>query len=135
MSMRTYGIETKGVVLRYGELVDLLKANKNTIKGLSSEEIDNEEYELIDFTYDIDFATYYSEFDGYIDLEQSGEREYFEYEDIILLELKKNNLFEKYENQEEIYDELIDTLKQVGINVDRDYIVNHYGYINGTETS
>lgn len=135
MSMRTYGIETKGVILRYNELVDLIKENKDTIKGLSIEEIDNEEYDLVDFTYNIDFATYYGEFNGYIDLKESNKREYFDYEDIILLELKKNSLFEKYENQEEIYNELIDTLKQVGINVDRNYIVNHYGYINGTETS
>ena len=137
MAMRTYGVETKGMVLTLNELQTLLTLNKDNIT-YDFGDIDNIDFdEIIDFSYTINFATFIGEFNGYLDIERTQERVYYgdRYgggEDIILFELKKNNLFEKYENRDEIIAELKETLSNVGIIVDNDYIEEHFGYVSGS---
>ena len=147
MAMRTYGVETKGMILTINELYNLIKLNKKNIKQKFEledrwkkvfEDIDNIEFEdILDFTYNINFATFIGEFNGYLDIDKTQERMYFgdRYsgsEDVILFELMKNNLYEKYNNREEIIQELKDDLKAVGIVVDNDYVERHFGYICGS---
>ena len=139
MAMRTHGVETKGMILTINELQNLMKLNKENIEQkFELEDIDNIEFEdILDFTYNINFATFIGEFNGYLDIDKTQERMYFgdRYygsEDIILFELMKNNLYEKYNNREEIIQELKDDLKAVGIIVDNNYVERHFGYICGS---
>ena len=89
--------------------------------------------DIIDFTYEIEFATFIGEFEGYLEVDKTQERKYFNGDDIIILELKKyHSLYEKYENRDEIIAELKETLSKVGIEVDEEYIEEHYGFITGS---
>jgi len=139
MAMRTYGVETKGMILTLNELRTLLTSNKENIKNKDLfVDIDNIEFdEIIDFTYNINFATFIGDFNGYLEVDKTQERVYFggkfdSGEDIILIELMKNNLFEKYNNRDEIIEELKEDLSNVGIIVDNYYIEGHFGYISGS---
>lgn len=137
MAMRTYGVETKGMALTLSELQVLLSLNKDNIT-YDFTDIDNVDFdEIIDFSYTINFATFIGEFNGYLDIDKTQERVYFGDrfgggEDIIVLELMKNNLYEKYNNRDEIIAELKEDLKAVGIMVDNNYIEQHFGYISGS---
>lgn len=137
MAMRTYGVETKGMALTLSELQVLLSLNKDNIT-YDFTDIDNVDFdEIIDFSYTINFATFIGEFNGYLDIDKTQERVYFGDrfgggEDIIVLELMKNNLYEKYNNRDEIIAELKEDLKAVGIIVDNDFIEQHFGYISGS---
>ena len=132
MAMRTYGVETKGMILTLNELRTLLTSNKENIKNKDLfVDIDNIEFdEIIDFTYNINFATFIGDFNGYLEVDKTQERFYFggrfdSGEDVILIELMKNNLFEKYNNRDEIIEELKEDLSNVGIIVDNYYIEEH----------
>lgn len=137
MAMRTYGVETKGMILTLNELQTLLTLNKDNIT-YDFGDIDNIDFdEIIDFSYTINFATFIGEFNGYLDTDKTQERIYFGDrfgggEDIVILELMKNNLYEKYNNKDEVIAELKEDLKAVGIIVDNDFIEQHFGYISGS---
>ena len=149
MSMRTYGVETKGMAF---ELTDFQRLINSNVKGIinsgilekmgikditSSNDLDLIDLldftDIIDFTYEIEFATFIGEFEGYLEVDKTQERTYFNGDDIIILELKKyHSLYEKYENRDEIIAELKETLSKVGIEVDEKYIEEHYGFITGS---
>ena len=149
MSMRTYGVETKGMAF---ELTDFQRLMNSNVKGIinsgilekmgikditSSNDLDLIDLldftDIIDFTYEIEFATFIGEFEGYLEVDKTQERKYFNGDDIIILELKKyHSLYEKYENRDEIIAELKETLSKVGIEVDEKYIEEHYGFITGS---
>lgn len=149
MSMRTYGVETKGMAF---ELTDFQRLMNSNVKGIinsgilekmgikditSSSDLDLIDLldftDIIDFTYEIEFATFIGEFEGYLEVDKTQERTYFNGDDIIILELKKyHSLYEKYENRDEIIAELKETLSKVGIEVDEKYIEEHYGFITGS---
>ena len=149
MSMRTYGVETKGMAF---ELTDFQRLMNSNVKGIinsgilekmgikditSSSDLDLIDLldftDIIDFTYEIEFATFIGEFEGYLEVDKTQERKYFNGDDIIILELKKyHSLYEKYENRDEIIAELKETLSKVGIEVDEEYIEEHYGFITGS---
>ena len=149
MSMRTYGVETKGMAF---ELTDFQRLMNSNVKGIinsgilekmgikditSSSDLDLIDLldftDIIDFTYEIEFATFIGEFEGYLEVDKTQERTYFNGDDIIILELKKyHSLYEKYENRDEIIAELKETLSKVGIEVDEEYIEEHYGFITGS---
>lgn len=149
MSMRTYGVETKGMAF---ELTDFQRLMNSNVKGIinsgilekmgikditSSNDLDLIDLldftDIIDFTYEIEFATFIGEFEGYLEVDKTQERTYFNGDDIIILELKKyHSLYEKYENRDEIIAELKETLSKVGIEVDEKYIEEHYGFITGS---
>ena len=68
MAMRTYGVETKGMILTLNELQTLLTLNKDNIT-YDFTDIDNVDFdEIIDFSYTINFATFIGEFNGYLDI-------------------------------------------------------------------
>lgn len=160
MSMRTYGVETKGMAF---ELTDFQRLMNSNVKGIinsgvlekmgigeiettivdsngnvkKSNDLDLIDLldftDIIDFTYEIEFATFIGEFEGYLEVDKTQERKYFNGDDIIILELKKyHSLYEKYENRDEIIAELKETLSKVGIEVDEEYIEEHYGFITGS---
>ena len=149
MAMRTYGIETKGMAF---ELTDFQRLINSNVKGIinsgilekmgikditSSNDLDLIDLldftDIIDFTYEIEFATFIGEFEGYLEVDKTQERKYFNGDDIIILELKEyHSLYEKYENRDEIIAELKETLSKVGIEVDEEYIEEHYGFITGS---
>ena len=149
MAMRTYGIETKGMAF---ELTDFQRLMNSNVKGIinsgilekmgikditSSNDLDLIDLldftDIIDFTYEIEFATFIGEFEGYLEVDKTQERKYFNGDDIIILELKEyHSLYEKYENRDEIIAELKETLSKVGIEVDEEYIEEHYGFITGS---
>lgn len=149
MSMRTYGVETKGMAFKLTDFQRLMNSNvkgiinsgileKMGIKDITSSNdldlIDLLDFtDIIDFTYEIEFATFIGEFEGYLEVDKTQERTYFNGDDIIILELKKyHSLYEKYENRDEIIAELKETLSKVGIEVDKKYIEEHYGFITGS---
>lgn len=149
MSMRNYGVETKGMAF---ELTDFQRLMNSNVKGIinsgilekmgikditSSNDLDLIDLldftDIVDFTYEIEFATFIGEFEGYLEVDKTQERKYFNGDDIIILELKKyHSLYEKYENRDEIIAELKETLSKVGIEVDEEYIEEHYGFITGS---
>lgn len=132
MAMRTYGIETKGMVLNCNELEKLIVNNKETVNQDYFIDFDCIEFsEMTDFIYEILNACFVCEFEGYLVLDTTEELVELD-TDIFLFELDKNTLFEKYENIEEIYNELIDKFKGIGIKIDIDYIKDHFGRINGS---
>lgn len=160
MSMRNYGVETKGMAF---ELTDFQRLMNSNVKGIinsgvlekmgigkiettivdsngnvkKSNDLDLIDLldftDIIDFTYEIEFATFIGEFEGYLEVDKTQERKYFNGDDIIILELKKyHSLYEKYENRDEIIAELKETLSKVGIIVDDNYIEEHFGYVCGS---
>lgn len=149
MAMRTYGVETKGMAF---ELTDFQRLMNSNVKGIinsgilekmgikditNSNDLDLIDLldftDIIDFTYEIEFATFIGEFEGYLEVDKTQERKYFNGDDIIILELKKyHSLYEKYENRDEIIAELKGILSKVGIEVDEEYIEEHYGFITGS---
>lgn len=133
MSMRTYGVQTKGMVVTLNDFQVLLSLNKETIDKNLFEDIDNVDFsEVIDFSYLINNAYFIGEFEGYLETDLMEDRTYYDGDDIILLELQKNTLYEKYNDREEVIEELKNNLKEVGIIVDDDYINKHFGYVNGS---
>lgn len=105
MAMRTYGVETKGMAF---ELTDFQRLINSNVKGIinsgilekmgikditSSNDLDLIDLldftDIIDFTYEIEFVTFIGEFEGYLEVDKTQERTYFNGDDIIILELKK----------------------------------------------
>lgn len=133
MSMRTYGVQTKGMVVTLNDFQVLLSLNKETINKDLFQDIDNVDFsEIIDFSYLINNTCFIGEFEGYLETDLMQNRTYYNGDDIILLELQKDTLYEKYNDKTEVIAELKDNLKEVGIIVDNDYIDKHFGYINGS---
>ena len=133
MSMRTYGVQTKGMVVTLNDFQVLLSLNKGTINKDLFENVDNVDFsEVIDFSYLINNACFIGEFEGYLETDLMEDRTYYNGDDIILLELQKDTLYEKYNDRTEIIAELKNNLKEVGIIVDDDYINKHFGYVNGS---
>ena len=112
MSMRTYGVQTKGMVVTLNDFQVLLSLNKETIDKNLFEDIDNVDFsEVIDFSYLINNACFIGEFEGYLETDLMEDRTYYNGDDIILLELQKNTLYEKYNDREEVIEELKNNLK------------------------
>ena len=133
MSMRTYGVQTKGMVVTLNDFQVLLSLNKETIDKNLFKDVNNLDFsEVIDFSYLINNACFIGEFEGYLETDLEEDRIYYNDDDIILLELQKDTLYEKYNDRAEIIAELKDNLKEVGIVVDDDYINKHFGYVNGS---
>ena len=106
MSMRTYGVETKGTIITLSDFQVLISLNKDSIKKTIEQKfelndrwkevfknLDNMEFDdIIDFVDNINYATFIGDFNGYLDTDITLERVYFGDrfgggEDIILIEL------------------------------------------------
>lgn len=135
MSMRNYGIGLYGLVLTCEELDSLVKDNKETILGEDIDE-DISTNDLFDLACDLGFFAL-SELDGvFSGLRQLNCTEkYFDLDYCFILELKKDTLFECYQDKQEIVDEVVNSLKDMGfVNVDIDFIKNNIGFIDGCYT-
>lgn len=141
MSMRHYGVETKALVLSDIEFTRLIWENRNTFvdkyglleDATNIEEVDS--WDVVEFAYNIDYGTYLSEVDGQLillDEDRQDNIRYFRGDCIVIFELKKDTLFTKYENIEEIYREYLDRFKDIGIKIDIPYIKEHFGRLECT---
>lgn len=141
MSMRHYGVETKALVLSDIEFTKLIWDNRDTFvdkydllkDATTIEEVDS--WDVVEFAYNIDYGTYISEVDGHLILWDDSLREYmkrFSGDCIVIFELKKDNLFEKYENIEEIYREYLERFRELGIKIDISFIKDHFGKLECT---
>lgn len=141
MSMRHYGVETKALVLSDTEFTKLIWENRNTFvdkygllkNATNIEELDS--WEVLDFAYNIDYGTYLSEVNGQLillDEDRQDNVRYFREDCICIFELKKDTLFTKYDNIEEIYREYLDRFKELGIKIDILFIKEHFGKLECT---
>ncbi len=138
MAMRTYGVETKGVAITFSELEKLILANIDNIRKVVGdtyfEDTDDIDFSKIaDYVSTIDYAFWVSEFEGdLMNEDRTKELCYFDGDDVAIIELHKDTLYDKYNNRDEIILELKNALKEVGIIVDDEFIEEHFGTINGT---
>ena len=143
MSMRSYGVQSKCMVLRARDFYNLIKEQGKIENGLFDFMYDEkgilnfEEIELSDFfdiSYNITNACFFGEITGELCLYDEnglGKSEYYEDEVLMIFELEKDTLFKCYNNFDEIYDELIGNLKEVGINITKDFVKKHFGLFEG----
>lgn len=142
MSMRHYGVETRALVLGVNEIINLVWKNRKTLHDRFKylledvEDIDDIVWsDVIDMSYMIDYGTYLSEVDGQLillDEDRQDNVRYFREDSIVIFELKKDTLFTKYENIEEIYREYLDRFRDVGIKIDIPFIKDHFGRLECT---
>lgn len=138
MAMRIYGVETQGVAIKFDEMRELILSNKeNVLKAVGEdffENIDEIDFnEVTEFVENITWAFWVSGFDGTLIKDDfSTELDYFDDDEVVILELQNNTLYKKYNNRDEIILELKNTLKEVGIVVDDEFIEKHYGKVNGS---
>lgn len=135
MSMRHYGVETTGFVITRNELQDLIIKNFKTINKdyLGCDNVDELDIYSVDEFYGyVDWTNIYYDITGKLwNYDDWGEKEYFDGETIIITELEKNNLFEKYNNMNEIKQELKQRYEKVGIVLDDEFIDKHFGRFEG----
>ena len=134
MSMRYYAVETKGLVMTRDEFKELLLKNNNERlrKHLGIEDISElEDYDLNDFPI-VDYTTYFYDIDGALyNLEDWGQKEFYDGDIIVITELMKDNLYERYNSFEEIKEELKFNYKDFGIELDDKFIEEHFGRFSG----
>lgn len=131
MAMRTYGVETKGMAIKFGEVQKLISKNKESVLKVVGEDffydIDDISDDIIEFTEMIDYAFWVSEFDGtLISDDFSKELDYFDGDDVVIIELQNNTLYKKYNNREEIIDELKKSLEKAVQKYIKDFKVERY---------
>lgn len=153
MSMRNYAVYEKGLVLGYKDFEILGKSYKG-----GNEDIDNDKdmleliedmkngdsdfYSVQEFLESIGFycvgnleSGIFRKFFGNVNekgLLYNGNTEYLDEEDeFMVLALDKDTLFQKYENLEEIYNEIDTFLKRNGFKVSREFLQNNVGEISG----
>lgn len=135
MSMRHYGVETIGLVITRDELKDLILKNWETVDKDylicdNIEELDN--YDVDEFYGCIDWTNGYYEIEGKLyNYDDWGEKEFFDGEMVVITELEKNNLLEKYNNIDEVKQELKQRYEYVGIMLDDNFIDEHFGRFEG----
>jgi len=135
MSMGHYGVETTGLVMTRDELKDLIIKNFKTVDkeyliSDTLEEIDD--YDVDEFYGCIDWTTGYYNVDGTLyNYDSWVEKKFFDEDIIVITELEKNNLFEKYIDIAEVKQELKQRYEEVGIMLDDEFIDEHLGRFNG----
>lgn len=144
MSTRDYPVLFDyGLVLNSYEFIELLKSYNGKFKELKKEElqkmIKNEDLGYIDELVYGEFSIFYSisAFDGEFENLKGDYNTDFTEETIYVLGLDKFNiynnkaLFTKYNNEEETYKEIENSLKNVGLKADTSFIIKHTGKVNG----
>lgn len=135
MSMRYYAVETKGLVMTRDEFKDLLLKNNNERlrKHLGIEDISelDDYFDVNDYPI-VDYTTYFYEIDGSLyDIDKWEQKEFYDGEVIVITELIKDNLYDKYNDFEEIREELKKTYSDFGIELDDKFIEEHFGRFSG----
>lgn len=133
MSMRENPVSDYGLVLNCEEFSDLIK---NNYFGENREEIleDLDCGDIMDVMYAY-FEKFYSisQFDGELEGIKETENKYFEDDEIYVLPfLKADRLFEKYENMEEIYNEIKEEFEYMNLKFDLDFVKKHIGKVIGS---
>lgn len=133
MSMKDYPVNEFGLALKRDEFLDLIKTYNGKNEEIK-ELIEEEEAETL--ATDI-FNIFYVEYNFVGEFEplnymQGGQMKYFDDEIVIVILLDKVGLFIKYENKNEIYQEIADKLKEIGVKADMDFIKNNTGELTGT---
>lgn len=133
MSMRENPVSDYGLVLNCEEFSDLIK---NNYFGENREEVleDLDCGDTMDVMYAY-FEKFYSisQFDGELESIEKSEDKYFENDEIYVLPfLKADRLFEKYENMEEIYNEIKEEFEYMNLKFDLDFVKKHIGKVTGS---
>ena len=133
MSMRENPVSDYGLVLNCEEFSDLIK---NSYFGENREEVleDLDCGDTMDVMYAY-FEKFYSisQFDGELEGIKETENKYFEDDEIYVLPfLKADRLFEKYENMEEIYNEIKEEFEYMNLKFDLDFVKKHIGKVIGS---
>lgn len=133
MSMRENPVSDYGLVLNCEEFSDLIK---NNYFGENREEVleDLDCGDIMDIMYAY-FEKFYSisQFDGELEGIRETENKYFEDDEIYVLPfLKADRLFEKYENMEEIYNEIKEEFEYMNLKFDLDFVKKHIGKVTGS---
>jgi len=133
MSMRENPVSDYGLVLNCEEFSDLIK---NSYFGENREEVleDLDCGDIMDVMYAY-FEKFYSisQFDGELEGIKETENKYFEDDEIYVLPfLKADRLFEKYENMEEIYNEIKEEFEYMNLKFDLDFVKKHIGKVIGS---
>lgn len=133
MSMRENPVSDYGLVLNCEEFSDLIK---NNYFGENREEVleDLDCGDTMDVMYAY-FEKFYSisQFDGELEGIKETENKYFEDDEIYVLPfLKADRLFEKYENMEEIYNEIKEEFEYMNLKFDLDFVKKHIGKVIGS---
>ena len=133
MSMRENLVSDYGLVLNCEEFSDLIK---NNYFGENREEVleDLDCGDTMDVMYAY-FEKFYSisQFTGELEGIKETENKYFEDDEIYVLPfLKADRLFEKYENMEEIYNEIKEEFEYMNLKFDLDFVKKHIGKVIGS---
>ena len=155
MSMRTYGIVEKGLIISPYNVIDLFKTFD---ESKCNDEVTDEYKELIrdsiaddrvsdfelfqEFMQDILYLDMFGDFSGqynslYKNISPKGnilrnDEDFFEEDTLFIYYLEKDLLFDKYENLEEIYDEIRNHFKVYGFMLDDEFLKKNVGEIEGT---
>ena len=133
MSMRENPVSDYGLVLNCEEFSDLIK---NNYFGENREEVleDLDCGDIMDIMYAY-FEKFYSisQFTGELEGIRETENKYFEDDEIYVLPfLKADSLFDKYENMEEIYNEIKEEFEYMNLKFDLDFVKKHIGKVIGS---
>lgn len=140
MSTRDYGVREYGFILDTTLLLELLskEENKEKVKEFLDwlevdkiEDLDN--IGLCDIAQEIGFEIYF-QFTGetYNPKVAIDDCIYFQDENMFIMYLQKDTLFDKYENWEEVYQEVKDTLLKYDIIADDDFIKKYTCQVEGS---
>lgn len=137
MSMRTYGVNSQCMALTFNDMYDLIK-NKGNRSSVYLKDFFDENGKLLELDEVFDdigdlasyIGYYIGDFDGILHLSDYDNIE-FRYECVVVIDLKKNTLFEAYKDYNEIYEELRYAFGDIGITLDDDYIKQHFGFLDG----
>ena len=134
---RLSGISVDCLVLTDTELTDLIWENKeNFKKDFDSWDIkDKEDIEfdvLDDIVYGVPFMSALYDFTGSLWKRHKEVLTGYDNDTLYIVELQKNVLYDKYEDDEEIIQELKNGLADMGIVVDDGFVKEHFGFLEGT---
>lgn len=133
MSMRKNPVSDYGLVLNYEEFEELIK--KYYIGENREEVLENLDCgDTMDVMYQY-FEKFYSisQFTGELEGIRETENKYFENDEIYVLPfLKADRLFDKYENMEEIYNEIKEEFEYMNLKFDLDFVKKHIGKVIGS---
>ena len=127
------------LVITSEELTKLLWENREQFKkdfdNWSVESIDDIDYEILDEIWtSLPYASVLYGFNGSFWYRFNKQNEIKRHcdENLYILELQKNSLYEKYEDENELIEELSSNLFNNGFAIDGGFILEHFGFLEGT---
>ena len=134
---RLNGLSVDCLVLTDTELIDLLWEHKDNFKkDFDDWDIEDKEDIELDVIDDIIYGLpYISALYGFTGSFWQRHKEVltgYDSDTLYIIELQKNVLYDKYEDDEEIIQELMNSLADMGIVVDDEFVKEHFGFLEGT---